>query len=121
MVKGVFILTYILPQYCPMLSHSPILLFYHLGHTLYIKHFYHILTDYIFCCHRVILTQSCFIIHNVLYAPILLPVIYFRYTTYSTCNSSNSDVYKRLPDDGRPLPKHVGACILNIGVVKFSA
>jgi hypothetical protein len=27
---------------------------------------------------------------------------------------------KKLPDDGRPLPKHVWACILNKGVEQFS-
>jgi hypothetical protein len=50
-----------------------------------------------------------------------LSVIYFRYTTYSICISSNSDESKKLPDDGRQLSKHVGACILNKGVVQFSA
>jgi hypothetical protein len=29
-------------------------------------------------------------------------------TTYSIRISSNSDESKKLPDDGRPLPKHVG-------------
>jgi hypothetical protein len=33
----------------------------------------------------------------------------------------NSNESKNLPDVGRPLPKHVGACILNKGVVQFSA
>jgi hypothetical protein len=33
----------------------------------------------------------------------------------------NSDESKKLPDDGRPLPKHVGVSIFNKGVVKFSA
>jgi hypothetical protein len=28
---------------------------------------------------------------------------------------------KKLPDDGRPLPKHVGAYILNKEAVQFSA
>jgi hypothetical protein len=36
---------------------------------------------------------------------------YIWYTTYSICISSNSDESKKLPDDGRPLPKRVGACI----------
>jgi hypothetical protein len=36
--------------------------------------------------------------------------------TINTCTES-----KKLPGDGRPLLKHVGACILNKGVVKFSA
>jgi hypothetical protein len=31
------------------------------------------------------------------------------------------DESKKLPDDGRLLPKHVGACIMNKGVVQFSA
>jgi hypothetical protein len=33
----------------------------------------------------------------------------------------DSDETKKLPDNGRPLPKHVGACILNKGAVQFSA
>jgi hypothetical protein len=33
----------------------------------------------------------------------------------------NSEESKKLPDDGRLLPKHVGANILNIRVVHFSA
>jgi hypothetical protein len=33
---------------------------------------------------------------------------------------TNSDEPKKLPDGGRPLPKHVGACILNKGLVQFS-
>jgi hypothetical protein len=67
-------------------------------------------------CHSI-----CFILHKMFYTLILLYVIYFRYTTYSICISSNSDESKKLPDDGRSLPKHVGACILNKGVVKFNA
>jgi hypothetical protein len=35
------------------------------------------------------------------------------YTTYSICISSNSDESEKLPDDGIPLAKHVGARILN--------
>jgi hypothetical protein len=31
------------------------------------------------------------------------------YTTHSICISSNSEGSKKLPDDGRLLPKHVGA------------
>jgi hypothetical protein len=34
---------------------------------------------------------------------------------------SVSDESKKIPDDSRLLPKHVGACILNKGVIKFSA
>jgi hypothetical protein len=67
-------------------------------------------------CHSI-----CFIIHKVFYTLILLSVIYFRYTTYSICISSSSDESKKLPDDGRLLPKHVGACVLNKGLVQFSA
>jgi hypothetical protein len=63
----------------------------------------------------------CFILHKVFYTLILLSVIYVRYTTYSICISSNSDESKKLPDDGKPQPKHVGACILNKGMVQFSA
>jgi hypothetical protein len=44
-----------------------------------------------------------------LYIVIILPVIYFRYTTQSICISSNSEGSKKLFDDGRLLPKHVGA------------
>jgi hypothetical protein len=47
--------------------------------------------------------------------------MFMCYTTYSICISSNSEESKKLPDNGRPLPKHVGACILNKGVVQFSA
>jgi hypothetical protein len=43
------------------------------------------------------------------------------YTAYSICILSNSDGSKKLPDDGRLLPKYVGACILNKGVVQFNA
>jgi hypothetical protein len=35
--------------------------------------------------------------------------------------SSNSEGSNKLPDDGRLLPKHVGANIFNKGVVLFSA
>jgi hypothetical protein len=48
-------------------------------------------------------------------------VIYFRHTAYSICISSNSEGSRKLPDNGRLLPKHVGASILNKGVVQFSA
>jgi hypothetical protein len=40
--------------------------------------------------------------------------------THSICISGNSDGSKKLPNDGRLLPKHVGASILNKGLVKFS-
>jgi hypothetical protein len=46
---------------------------------------------------------------DMLYILMLLSVIYFRYTTHSHCISSNSEGPKNLPDDGRLLPKHVGA------------
>jgi hypothetical protein len=38
-------------------------------------------------------------------------------TTYLVCISSNSHGSKKLPDDGRLLPKCVGACILNKEVI----
>jgi hypothetical protein len=47
--------------------------------------------------------------------------IWFNNTTYSICISSNSDGSKKLPDDGRLLPKYVAASILNKGVVQFGA
>jgi hypothetical protein len=47
--------------------------------------------------------------------------VYFRYTTYLFYISSKSDESKKLPDDGRLLPKHVGACMMNKGLVQFSA
>jgi hypothetical protein len=50
----------------------------------------------------------CFILHKMLYMLILLSVTYFRYTTHSICISSNLKGSKKLPDDGRLLPKHVG-------------
>jgi hypothetical protein len=53
----------------------------------------------------------CFIPHKMLYTLILLSDIYFRYTTHSIYISSNSEGSKKLPDDGRLLPKHVGASI----------
>jgi hypothetical protein len=42
------------------------------------------------------------------------------YTTRSICISSNSEGSKKLPDDGRLLPKHVGASMQNNGVVQIS-
>jgi hypothetical protein len=48
----------------------------------------------------------------------LLSVIYFRYTTRSICISSNSERSKKLRDDGRLLPKHVGANTYNKRVVQ---
>jgi hypothetical protein len=36
----------------------------------------------------------------------------------SICISSNSEGSKKLPDDGRLRPKHVGASIQNKGLVK---
>jgi hypothetical protein len=50
-----------------------------------------------------------------------LSVIYFRYTTHPICISSNSEGYKKLPDEGRLLPKHVEANTQNKGVVQISA
>jgi hypothetical protein len=40
------------------------------------------------------------------------------YTTHSMCNSGNSEGSKKLPDDGRLLPKHVGASLKNKGAVQ---
>jgi hypothetical protein len=42
-------------------------------------------------------------------------------TTHSICISSNSCGSKKLPDDGRLLPKYVGASIYNKGVVRIIA
>jgi hypothetical protein len=47
----------------------------------------------------------------VFYKLLLLSVIYLRYTTNSICIPSISEGSKKLPDDGRLLPKHVGASI----------
>jgi hypothetical protein len=58
---------------------------------------------------------------NMLYTLILLSVTYFRYTTHSICASSNSEGSKKLHEDDRLLPKHVGTSILNKGVVQMSA
>jgi hypothetical protein len=46
-------------------------------------------------------------IHKMLYTPVLLSVIYFRYSTNSICISRKSEGSKQLPNDGRLLPKHV--------------
>jgi hypothetical protein len=46
---------------------------------------------------------------TVLYILILISVIYFRYTTHPIFISGNSEGSKKPPDDGRLLPKHVGA------------
>jgi hypothetical protein len=43
------------------------------------------------------------------------------YTSHSICISSNSEGSKKLPDDGRLLPKHVGARTWNKGVVQIRA
>jgi hypothetical protein len=67
-------------------------------------------------CHSI-----CFILRDMLYILMLLYVIYFRYTTHSICISSNSEGSKKLPDDGRLLPKHVGASTQNKGVLQISA
>jgi hypothetical protein len=61
----------------------------------------------------------CLITHKMFYTQILLSVIYFGYTTYSICISSNSDESKKLPGDGRLLPKHVAVCVLNKGVARI--
>jgi hypothetical protein len=46
-----------------------------------------------------------------------------HYRTYHpfNCISSNSEGSKKLPDDGRLLPKYVEAGIQNKGVVKLSS
>jgi hypothetical protein len=55
-----------------------------------------------------------------LYILILLSVIYCRYTTHLVCISSNLEGSKKLPDDGRLVPKHVGASIHNKAIVHIS-
>jgi hypothetical protein len=89
-----------------MLSHSP---FYSYS-TLYIF-LYCIFLPYFNSLYIVLLLchSICFILRDTLHILILLSVIYFRYTTHSICISSNSEGSKKLPDDGRLLPKHVGA------------
>jgi hypothetical protein len=44
--------------------------------------------------------------------------ILYTSNTHSICISSNSEESKKLPDNGRLLPKHVGASIQNKGVVQ---
>jgi hypothetical protein len=107
-----------------------ILLFYYLWNILYIIHFYHILTHCIFWCYCVILLTVHPVVimtfnlfystQGVLHTNSFIRCI-FRYTTYFICISSTSDGFKKLPDDVRLLPKHVGASMLNKGVVQFSA
>jgi hypothetical protein len=82
-----------------------ILLFYHLGHILYIIYFYHILTH---CIDPVVIMSF-----NLFYSTqgVLHTNSFICYTTYSISISSNSDRSKKLPDDGRLVPKHVGASI----------
>jgi hypothetical protein len=46
---------------------------------------------------------------------------YVCYTTQSICISSNAEASKELLDDGRVLPKEVGASIWIEGVLKISA
>jgi hypothetical protein len=55
--------------------------------------------------------SMCFILHKMLHIIILLSVRHFLYTTHSICTSCNSEGRKKLPDDGRLLPKRVGASI----------
>jgi hypothetical protein len=45
----------------------------------------------------------------------------WRGSTHSICISSKSEGSKKLPDDGRLLPKQVGDSIQNKGVVQISA
>jgi hypothetical protein len=42
---------------------------------------------------------------------VLLTVMYFRYSSYLICISDTSGGSKKLSDDGRLLPKHVGSSI----------
>jgi hypothetical protein len=44
--------------------------------------------------------------------------IYLRYTIHSIYTSSNSEGSKKLPDDGRLLPKYVEANTYNKGAVQ---
>jgi hypothetical protein len=52
--------------------------------------------------------SACYILHGVTHTD-ALSVIYFRYTARPIWISRYSGGYNKLPDDGRPLPKHVGA------------
>jgi hypothetical protein len=61
--------------------------------------------------YAVLCTTYLFYIYNIIYIFIYLFYIYILYTTYSICISSNSDGSKKLPDDGRLLPKHAGASV----------
>jgi hypothetical protein len=122
-----FILTYILPQcfnfnllfifiYLKlMLSHSPFYLYSTLYIFLYCTFLPYFKSLYIMLlvCHSI-----CFTLHDMLYILMLLSVIYFRYTTHSHCISRNSEGSKKLPDEGRLLPKHVGASTQNKGCYK---
>jgi hypothetical protein len=45
----------------------------------------------------------------------------YQSTTRSISISGNSEGSKKLPDDGRLLPKHVGGSIWNKGVVQIGA
>jgi predicted metallopeptidase len=49
-----------------------------------------------------------FIPHDMLHIPIRY-LLYFRYTNPQFVFSSNSGGSNKLPEDGRLLPKHVGA------------
>jgi hypothetical protein len=108
--SGIFLIIFrLIPYTYYLYMNISILLFYHLVHVIYIINFYYILIHCSSCCYCI--HSICFILHKMLYILILLPVIYFRYTTQSICISSNSEGSKKLPDDGRLLPKHVGASI----------
>jgi hypothetical protein len=54
------------------------------------------------------------------YVPTGHVTTHYMITTHSICISSNSEDSKKLPDDGRLLPKHVGASIHNKRVVQIS-
>jgi hypothetical protein len=117
-------------MYCPVLSHSP----FYFSTTLDIFFILYIFTKFYLPVHSivtlsfyltvypvVITSSNLFITHKLFYKLNSLSAIYFRHTAYSICISSISDESKKLPDDGRLLPKHVGASILNKGAVQFSA
>jgi hypothetical protein len=52
---------------------------------------------------------------------LLSVILYFRYTIHSIHTSSNLGGSKTLPDDGRLVPKDVGANTQNKGVIQISA
>jgi hypothetical protein len=114
-IKGVkaFALTCILPQCFNF--HLLFILFYFQLYATVFSIFYIFSILYIsyhicFIVHHVVIT-SFNLFRSTLYVIYTdsLSVIYFRYTTRPICISSNSGGSKELRDDGRLLPKHVGA------------